>query len=103
LSCLGYVAMSVVVLSPAELQIHLTQLTGWFVVDGKLRKQFQFKDFMGAFGFMTQMALVSERMGHHPEWFNVYNKVVVDLVTHDAGGITQKDLDWAQTANQLRE
>jgi 4a-hydroxytetrahydrobiopterin dehydratase len=93
--------MSATVLSTAEIQQHLDQLTGWEVKDGKLHRQFQFADFVTAFGFMASMALVSETMGHHPEWFNVYNKVTVDLTTHDAGGITQKDLDWARQANKF--
>jgi 4a-hydroxytetrahydrobiopterin dehydratase len=93
--------MSASLLSPEELNTHLAQLGGWSIVDSKLHKQFQFQDFIAAFGFMSSMALVSERMGHHPEWFNVYNRVVVDLTTHDAGGISDKDIDWAKVANQL--
>jgi 4a-hydroxytetrahydrobiopterin dehydratase len=93
--------MSVPVLTPAELDTQLKLLLGWSVQNGKLHKQFQFKDFIEAFGFMTRMALVSESSGHHPEWFNVYNKVMVDLTTHDAGGITLKDIHWAKAANAL--
>lgn len=93
--------MSATVLSAAEIQQHLNQLSGWAVEDGKLHRQFQFSDFVTAFGFMASMALVSESMGHHPEWFNVYNKVTIDLTSHDAGGITQKDVDWATQANKL--
>lgn len=93
--------MSASRLSPEELNTHLTELSGWSIVDGKLHKQFQFQDFVTAFGFMSSMALVSEQMGHHPEWSNVYNRIVVDLTTHDAGGITGKDVDWAKIANQL--
>jgi 4a-hydroxytetrahydrobiopterin dehydratase len=93
--------MSATVLSTAEVTQQLNQLTGWEVKDGKLNRQFKFADFAQAFGFMASMAVVSESMGHHPEWFNVYNKVSVDLTTHDAGGITQKDLDWAARANKF--
>jgi 4a-hydroxytetrahydrobiopterin dehydratase len=93
--------MAVPVLTSAELDAQLKLLTGWSIQNGKLHKQFQFKDFIGAFGFMASMALVSEGGGHHPEWFNVYNKVIVDLTTHDAGGITIKDIHWAKTANTL--
>lgn len=93
--------MSATVLSTAEITTQLSQLVGWEVKDGKLHRQFQFADFAQAFGFMASMAVVSESMGHHPEWFNVYNKVHVDLTTHDAGGITQKDLDWATKANKF--
>jgi 4a-hydroxytetrahydrobiopterin dehydratase len=93
--------MSATVLSTAEVTQQLNQLTDWEVKDGKLHRQFKFADFAQAFGFMASMAVVSESMGHHPEWFNVYNKVSVDLTTHDAGGITQKDLDWATRANKF--
>jgi 4a-hydroxytetrahydrobiopterin dehydratase len=93
--------MATPVLSSDELNVQLDQLEGWSIEAGKLHKQFKFRDFVQAFGFMTQMALVSEAMGHHPEWFNVYNRVVIDLTTHDAGGITQNDTDWARRANQL--
>ena len=72
-------------------------LDGWTDVDGRdaISKTFQFKDFNAAFGFMTRTALVAEKMDHHPEWFNVYNRVEVMLATHDAGGVTQKDIDLA--------
>ncbi len=93
--------MSATVLSTAEITAQLNQLSGWEVKDGKLHRQFQFANFPQAFGFMASMAVVSESMGHHPEWFNVYNQVNVDLTTHDAGGITQKDLDWAACANKF--
>jgi 4a-hydroxytetrahydrobiopterin dehydratase len=93
--------MSAAVLSIAEITQQLNQLDRWEVKDGKLHRQFQFANFAQAFGFMASMAIVSESMGHHPEWFNVYNKVSVDLTTHDAGGITQKDLDWAARANKF--
>ena len=93
--------MAVPVLTSAELDAQIKLLAGWSIQNGKLHKQFQFKDFMGAFGFMASMALFSESGGHHPEWFNVYNKVMVDLTTHDAGGITLKDIQWAKTANTL--
>ena len=67
----------------------------WAVQDGKLHKEFQFKDFNEAFGFMTRAALVAEAMDHHPEWFNVYKTVRVDLATHSAGGITELDFALA--------
>jgi 4a-hydroxytetrahydrobiopterin dehydratase len=93
--------MAVPMLTTADLDAQLKQLAGWSIQDGKLHKQFKFKDFIAAFGFMASMALVSESGGHHPEWFNVYNKVTVDLTTHDAGGITLKDISWAKAANAL--
>jgi 4a-hydroxytetrahydrobiopterin dehydratase len=60
-----------------------------------IRRRFTFKDFNEAFGFMTRAALLADKMDHHPEWFNVYNKVEVTLSTHDAGGVTQNDIDMA--------
>lgn len=90
-----------IVLSPQDLESQLSQLEGWSVQSGKLYRQFQFADFVRAFGFMASMALVSEAMGHHPEWFNVYNRVTVELTTHDAGGITLKDIEWAKKANEI--
>ena len=73
----------------------LGQLNGWNIENGKLHREFKFPDFAHAIGFMTIAAQMIERMNHHPEWFNVYNRVTVDLVTHSAGGITQKDVDLA--------
>lgn len=95
------VAMSAPVLSSDELNTALTQLDGWSIQDGKLHRQYKFGTFVEAFGFMTSVALVAESMNHHPEWFNVYNRVTIDLTTHDSGGITQKDIDLAKKANQL--
>ncbi|MEM8587029.1 MAG: 4a-hydroxytetrahydrobiopterin dehydratase [Pseudomonadota bacterium] len=72
-------------------------LAGWQEVEGRdaIFKTFQFKDFNAAFGFMARAALMAEKMDHHPEWFNVYNRVEVTLTTHDAGGVSQKDIDLA--------
>ena len=72
----------------------------WALVDGKLHRRYLFADFVSAFGFMAQMALVAERMNHHPEWFNVYNQVRVDLTTHDADGITELDIQLASAMNK---
>lgn len=94
-------AMSAPVLSKTELETALSQLSGWSIENGKLHRQFQFPSFIEAFGFMSSVALVAESAGHHPEWFNVYNRVTIDLTTHDAGGITQKDVDLARKANEL--
>jgi 4a-hydroxytetrahydrobiopterin dehydratase len=66
---------------------------------GTIRRTFHFPDFAQAFGFMAQMAIVSEKMDHHPEWCNVYNRVDITLTTHDAGGLTARDLAWAHRAN----
>lgn len=100
-SLLQVFAMSAPVLSANELDTALTQLEGWKIQSGKLHRQFQFPSFVEAFGFMSSVALVAESMGHHPEWFNVYNKVTIDLTTHDSGGITQLDVDLAKKANQF--
>jgi len=84
-----------------QVQAVLRELDSWTVQGGKLHREYRFRDFVQAFGFMTQVALLVERAGHHPEWFNVYNRVVVDLTTHDAGGITQKDLDLARAMEKV--
>lgn len=68
----------------------------WAILDGKLHKTFEFENFVTAFAFMTQVALVAERMNHHPEWSNVYREVNIDLVTHDAHGITGLDFELAR-------
>lgn len=68
----------------------------WQIVDGKLTKTFKFKSFIRAFGWMTQIAIWAEKLNHHPEWLNVYNKVVVQLTTHDVGGISELDFKLAE-------
>jgi 4a-hydroxytetrahydrobiopterin dehydratase len=88
-------------LSESEIQSALRELNGWTVVNGKLHREYKFADFVNAFGFMASAALVAEAMGHHPEWFNVYNRVTVDLTTHDAGGITAKDRELAGKMDAL--
>ena len=88
-------------LSATEIQAALPELDGWSVEADKLHRVFKFADFNAAFGFMTQAALYAEAMGHHPEWFNVYAKVVVDLTTHSAGGITTKDVELARKMNRI--
>lgn len=79
----------------------LGSLPGWSLRDGKLYREYKFADFVGAFGFMARAALTAERMNHHPEWSNVYNRVTVRLTTHDAGGITDRDLRLAGALNDL--
>jgi 4a-hydroxytetrahydrobiopterin dehydratase len=83
----------------------LGKLKGWSDVNGRdaITKKIEFKDFNQAFGFMTRAALVAEKMNHHPEWFNVYNKVEVTLSTHDAGGVTEKDIALAKAMDALAE
>ena len=79
----------------------LAQLAGWQDVKGRdaIVRKFEFKDFNEAFGFMSRVALLAEKMDHHPEWFNVYNKVDVTLSTHDAGGVTDNDVQMAKAMN----
>ena len=82
-------------LADTEIAARLEALPGWSLEGGKLHKAFAFKDFVEAWGFMSAVALVAESMGHHPEWSNVWNRVTVDLTTHDAGGISALDFDLA--------
>jgi 4a-hydroxytetrahydrobiopterin dehydratase len=88
-------------LDDASLQSALTELnnlpdkTPWQVKDGMLSKTFKFDDFAAAFGWMTQMAIFAEKMNHHPNWSNVYNRVNVQLITHDVGGLTDLDIKLA--------
>ena len=81
----------------------LARLPGWSEVAGRdaIAKKYVFKDFNQAFGFMTRAALVAEKLDHHPEWFNVYNKVEVTLATHDAGGVTERDIALAEAMDRL--
>ena len=88
-------------LTGAEISTRLEELSGWTVENEKLHKEFQFDSFVEAFGFMASVALVAESMNHHPEWFNVYNRVTVDLATHDAGGISALDFELAKKIDAL--
>jgi 4a-hydroxytetrahydrobiopterin dehydratase len=80
-----------------ELRAALKRLPDWSLAGGReaITRDFQFVDFDAAFAFMTRCALLAAKMDHHPEWSNIYNKVSVTLATHDAGGVTQKDIDLA--------
>jgi 4a-hydroxytetrahydrobiopterin dehydratase len=88
-------------LTEAEVAERLSALPGWTVAEGRLHRVFQFRDFGEAFAFMTAVALVAEKMDHHPDWRNVYNRVTIDLVTHDAGGLTVLDFDLAGRISAL--
>ncbi|MBZ5624238.1 MAG: 4a-hydroxytetrahydrobiopterin dehydratase [Acidobacteriia bacterium] len=88
-------------LSESEIRSALSELSGWTVSHGKLHREYTFADFVQAFGFMTSAALVAEAMGHHPEWQNIYNRVTIDLTTHDAGGISAKDFELAGKLDAL--
>ena len=88
-------------LSDAEIKQALEGIPGWAVRSGKLHREFLYRNFNQAFGFMTRAALVAETMNHHPEWSNVYATVVVDLVTHSADGITKLDFALAKKMNAI--
>lgn len=90
-------------LNEAELAKALGKLPAWTMKDGKLHHEYTFTDFVGAFGFMSGVALIAEGMGHHPEWFNVWNVVRVDLSTHDVGGITELDVKLAEAMEELAD
>jgi 4a-hydroxytetrahydrobiopterin dehydratase len=83
-------------LTDQALERELKDLAGWSIAAGKLHREYRFPDFIGAWGFMSSAALVIQQMDHHPEWSNVYGSVVVELVTHDAGGITSRDVELAR-------
>ena len=84
-----------------EVRTRLSELAEWKLVEGKLFREFHFKNFVDAFGFMASTALVAERMDHHPEWSNVYNRVSVSLTTHDCQGLSERDFKLAQRMNEL--
>ncbi len=93
-------------LSQAQIENSLTTLNSsnqesWIIKDAKLYREFILKDFIAAFGFMTQVAILAEKANHHPEWFNVYKKVQISLTTHEVGGLSSKDFDLAGQINQL--
>jgi 4a-hydroxytetrahydrobiopterin dehydratase len=88
-------------LSEVDIGAALERLSGWTVVEGKLHKEFKFKNFVEAFGFMSRVALLAQAMDHHPEWFNVYNRVKIDLNTHEAGGLTTLDVELAEKIEAL--
>ena len=86
-----------------QLQSFLSEQSHWILQNGKLHREYSFLDFIEAFGFMTQVALLAERHNHHPEWLNNYNNVSVDLVTHEQGGITELDFLIAQNMEDIFE
>jgi 4a-hydroxytetrahydrobiopterin dehydratase len=93
--------MAATKVSDADIDREVASMAGWSRAGDKLACTFKFRDFVTAFGWMASVALVAERMNHHPEWFNVYGTVKVELTTHDAGGITTLDLELARTMNAL--
>ena len=93
--------MSAQPLSPEQIDALPQTLPQWGLLNGKLHRELRFADFNEAFGFMSRVALIAETLGHHPEWYNVWNKVVIDLTTHDAGGLSSLDLELAQRIDAL--
>ncbi|HWY42218.1 MAG TPA: 4a-hydroxytetrahydrobiopterin dehydratase [Candidatus Sulfotelmatobacter sp.] len=88
-------------LTEDEIAKLMTKLPGWTIQQGKLHREFECKDFVTAFGNMTRVALIAESMNHHPEWFNVWNKVVIDLVTHSVKGISDLDFVLAEKVEEV--
>jgi len=93
--------MAATKLSEKEIAAELKKLSGWSVANGNLHRVFEFKDFSAAFAFMTRVALAAEKMDHHPDWSNSWNKVTVDLSTHSAGGLTKNDFELAGKIQQI--
>ena len=88
-------------LSQSGIAAALSKLPGWKLKAGKLHRDYKFVDFVAAFSFMTGAALIAQSLDHHPEWFNVWNKVRIDLATHDAGGVTALDVKLAHAMEEL--
>ena len=88
-------------LSEQEIGAELLKLSGWSLMNGSLHRVFEFKDFAQAFGFMKRVALEAEKMDHHPDWSNAWNKVTIDLCTHSAGGLTKNDVNLAAKIQQI--
>lgn len=93
--------MSIAKLTAEQIEAELKNLEGWALKDDKFHRELKFKNFVQAFGFMTQVAILAEAMDHHPEWFNVYSRVTIDLTTHEAGGLSARDIELAQKINQV--
>ncbi|MFO1129378.1 MAG: 4a-hydroxytetrahydrobiopterin dehydratase [Rhodospirillales bacterium] len=90
-------------LDPQRRRDEIAGLSGWSELEDRdaIAKSFKFKSFNAAFGFMTRVALIAEKMDHHPEWMNVYNRVDITLTTHDAGGVTERDLRLARAIDAV--
>ncbi len=88
-------------LNASETKKHLKELKGWKLENNFIQKDFEFKDFLEAFGFLTKVAVISETLNHHANWSGVYNKVEIKLQTHDAGGVTAKDIEMAKKIEAL--
>lgn len=93
--------MQITKASDSQVQAFTSQNASWELKNGKLHREFLFADFVSAFGFMTEVAIRAEALNHHPEWFNVYRRVVVDLTTHEASGITGRDFKLAKLMDEI--
>ena len=89
------------ILNQKELQGHIKQLDGWLIEKKSIKKEWKFQNFIEAFAFMTKVALLAESIDHHPNWNNVYSSVIIELTTHDFGGITKKDIELATAINNI--
>ncbi|MDE0886485.1 MAG: 4a-hydroxytetrahydrobiopterin dehydratase [Myxococcota bacterium] len=88
-------------LKAEAIALRLADCPGWALAEGKLRRDLKFPDFSAAFGFMARVAMIAETLDHHPEWSNVYNRVSIELTTHDAGGVSALDFEFAARLNRL--
>jgi 4a-hydroxytetrahydrobiopterin dehydratase len=95
------VTLTIQKMSSAQIEAELKNLPGWELKNEKLHREFKFKNFRQAIGFMTQVALQAECMNHHPEWSNMYNRVTLDLTTHEAGGLSQRDFELARRIDEI--
>lgn len=93
--------MTIQPLSPDAIALLSQQLPAWTLKEGKLHRELSFADFSEAFGFMARVALAAEQLNHHPEWSNVWNRVAINLTTHDCGGLSSLDLALAQRIDAL--
>ncbi len=93
--------MTATLVTPSELEASLKGLEGWKLSQGKLYSIWRFNNFVDAFAFITKVALLAEKMNHHPEWGNIYSTVTIELTTHDLGGVSNLDLQLAQSINSL--
>lgn len=93
--------MAIAKLSAEQMEAEMAKHPAWVVRGGKLHRELHFETFVEAFGFMASVALIAEQMNHHPEWANAYGKVVIDLTTHDAGGVSLRDFRFAAAVDKL--
>ena len=84
-----------------QLNSFIEKNPSWIIDKKTIKKEFKFDNFIDAFGFMSKVALLAEKMDHHPDWQNIYNKVIVNLTTHDKGGITNNDIELAESIDEL--